>query len=288
MTSVEDVTLRGALRRELAGLVDVDPDLLTDNARLVDDLGLDSLCMMRVIIWLESNGVAINRGRTNPVTVGEALSLLEKTNNVGLSIRLTDATEQIPLGTRPAGMALATDPLAPTLSTSALALTPVQPDDMAFLYGLVALPDTSFRWRYRGAPPSIERFMENVWAGVAVQFVARRHEDGERVGHVVAYAADSTFRHAHVGAVFNPDVAGTGLAAQAVATFIRYLFHVFPFVKVYLEIPGYNWPQMSSGEGRLFQVEGVRRRHHFYAGREWDDYLCAVYADQFSEGGGAD
>jgi hypothetical protein len=77
-----------------------------------------------------------------------------------------------------------------------------------------------------------------------------------------------------------PPHTGTGLAAQAVALFLRYLFHTFPLTKAYLEVPGYNWAQVRSGEGTLFEVEGVLRDHHFYAGRRWDQYLCAIYRDR--------
>jgi len=42
---------------------------------------------------------------------------------------------------------------------------------------------------------------------------------------------------------------------------------------------------VSSGEGRLFHVEGVLREHSYYAGRYWDEYLCAVYSDDVREGG---
>jgi RimJ/RimL family protein N-acetyltransferase len=86
-------------------------------------------------------------------------------------------------------------------------------------------------------------------------------------------------RFGYIGAVFIPEYAGSGEGAQAVAAFLRYLFHTFPFQKLYMEIPGFNWPQVRSGEGRLFQVEGVLRNHSYYAGRQWDEYLCAVYAD---------
>ena len=180
---------------------------------------------------------------------------------------------------------LSVDPLAPVLETPAIWLTPVQPDDLTFLYSIAVHPATSYRWRYRGAPPSVERFAENLWKQVMVQFVARRTADREPVGHLIAFGVDPSTSNAHVGAVFLPEYAGTGLAAQAVATFLRYLFQTFPLRKLYLEIPGFNWPQVSSGEGRLFQVEGVLREHSYYAGRYWDEYLCAVYADQFREGG---
>jgi RimJ/RimL family protein N-acetyltransferase len=115
---------------------------------------------------------------------------------------------------------------------------------------------------------------------VLVQYVVRRNGDGQPVGHVVAYAADQSLHHANLGAVFQPQCTGTGLAAQAVALFARYLFHTFPLHKLYLEIPGYNWPQVRSGEHRLFHVEGVLRDHDYYAGRYWDQYLCAIYPDR--------
>ena len=39
-----------------------------------------------------------------------------------------------------------------------------------------------------------------------------------------------------------------GLAAEMVTLFSRNLFRVFPLRKLYLEIPGFNWDQLSSGE----------------------------------------
>jgi len=272
-------------RQELAAILDCEPELLGDTVRFTHELGLDSLGMMRLITWLQSHGVSVDHsGRLG--SVGELLTLLETTSTPGLSVRLVNPSGQGAIGatTVHIGQRLPVDPLAPVLATPALWMTPVQPDDLTFLYGIAVHPDTSYRWRYRGAPPSVERFAESLWKQVIVQFVARRNEDREPVGHLIAFGADPQMLNAHVGAVFLPEYAGTGLAAQAVATFLRYLFQVFPFRKLYLEIPGFNWPQVRSGEGRLFQVEGVLREHSYYAGRYWDEYLCAVYADQFREG----
>jgi RimJ/RimL family protein N-acetyltransferase len=171
----------------------------------------------------------------------------------------------------------APSPLAPVLSNHDLRLTPVEPDDVRFLYSLATHPETCYRWRYRGVPPQTDRFLADLWAQVLVQFVARRTEDGEPVGHVVAYGADLGQGYAYLGAVFRPPYSGSGLAAQGSAMFIRYLFHAFALRKLYIEVPGFNWPQLSSGEGKLFQVEGIMRDHEHYAGRYWDRYLCAVY-----------
>lgn len=280
------------VRQELAEFLDLDPDRLTDPARLVEDLGLDSLAMMRVVVWLEHQGVVIDGDRAQPARVADLLSLVAAVAAPGVSVRMTSGGGNGggPAGGGPAGgfgvtdvpvpQLSGSDPLAPVLTGHGLRLDPVTPEDTRFLYTLAIAPETSYHWRYRGAPPSLERFTGDMWNQMVVQFVARRIEDNQPVGQVIAYSADPTARFVYVGAVFVPSYTGTGLAAHAVGVFVRYLFHTFPLSKVYLEIPGYNWPQLRSGEGTLFEVEGVLRDHYYYAGRCWDQYLCAIYRDR--------
>jgi RimJ/RimL family protein N-acetyltransferase/aryl carrier-like protein len=276
---------READRHELAELLDLDPAALHDSARLHEELGLDSLARLTLLTWLETRGVLVRTDRDVLASVGDVLALLEKSSSPGLSITVVGPDPRTP-GAADTALPHATGPapalagaLVPRLATPALRLTPVEPDDIGFLYMLATAPETGFRWRYRGAPPPFERFAEELWGQVLVQYVARRAEDHQPVGHVVAYAATQGLRHAHLGAVFHPPYAGSGLAAQAVSLFVNYLFHTFPLRKLYLEIPGFNWPQMQSGAGRLFHVEGILRDHDYYAGQTWDSYLCAIYPD---------
>jgi RimJ/RimL family protein N-acetyltransferase/aryl carrier-like protein len=275
---------RDTHRRELAELLDREPAALSDDARLVDDLGLDSLAMMRLLTWLETRGVLVKTDRAAPASVGELLSWLEKATFPGLSIQVADGKDPRPVGpvdtptwSRPSG-----DQLVPVLDGQAFRLTPVEPNDTGFLYALAVQPETGFRWRYRGAPPPPDRFAVDLWKHTLVQYVARRTTDGQPVGHVVAYGADRDMHHVYLGAAFQPRYAGTGLAAQIVAVFVRYLFHTFPLRKIYLEVPGYNWAQVQSGEDQLFRVEGVLRDHYYYAGGYWDHIVCAIYPDQLS------
>jgi RimJ/RimL family protein N-acetyltransferase/aryl carrier-like protein len=275
---------REAHRQELAQLLDRDPATLPDTAMLRDDPGLDSLAMMSVLSWLETRGVLIDTERDPPASVGEVLSLLDKAALPGLHIRVTDGHDSRPIG--PADVPTQVkqpDPLTPVLATRTLQLTPIQPDDIGFLYSLAAHPQTSFRWRYRGAPPAFDRFVADLWTHVLVQYVVRRTRDNQPVGLVVAYGPDDSLSHAYVGAVFQPQHTGTGLAAQAATIFVRHLFHTFRLRKLYLEIAGFNWPQMQSGEGRLFQIEGILRGHYYYAGRYWDKYIGAIYPEQATE-----
>jgi RimJ/RimL family protein N-acetyltransferase len=265
-------------RGELAELVGRDD--LPDGLRLADFL--DSLGMMTVLVWLESHGVTIADDRARPATVGDVLALLSS----GLSITISPERELAGPTTLP-GLPKPSSPLTPVLTAGAFELMPVQPGDTDFLYWLASHPETCFRWRYRGAPPAYDRFVADLWSRVLVQFTVRRSGDGEPVGHVVGYAADSTMRHAYVGAVFAPAHTGTGLPAQAVHTFVDYLFHTFPLHKLYLEVPGYNWSQLESGAGRLFTVEGVLLGHDYYAGQYWDKRVCAIYRSADPVGGAA-
>lgn len=271
MTAVDVRDRREIHREELSELLGRTP--LPDELRLAD--AVDSLAMMSLLVWLSGRGVTIADDRARPATVGEVLALLDRTAP-NLSITIGPDRELAGPATLPP-LRQAVSPLAPVLTAGGFELTAVQPGDTDFLYWLSCHPETCFRWRYRGVPPAYDRFVADLWSRVLVQFVVRRAEDGEPVGHVVAYAADSTMRHAYVGAVFAPDHTGTGLPAQAVRTFVGYLFHTFPLHKLYLEVPGYNWPQLESGAGRLFDVEGVLSGHDYYAGKYWDKRVCAIY-----------
>jgi RimJ/RimL family protein N-acetyltransferase len=277
-------TDRESHRHELAEVIDREPARLADSATLGDDLALDSLARMNMLAWLSGKGVSIGGASQLPSTVGEVLSRLDAVAGTGVNIRLVDgpgasvgagAANLHPLRAIPS----AGPPLAPVLEDDEIRLSTVEPEDVRFLYALATHPHTCFRWRYRGNPPPIDRFAQDLWSKVLVQFVARRAADGEPVGHVVAYGADMGQGYAYLGAVFQSWYSGTGLAARAVALFVRYLFQTQPLRKLYLEVPGYNWEQVRSGQGRLFQVEGVMRDHEYFAGRYWDRYLCAIYRD---------
>jgi RimJ/RimL family protein N-acetyltransferase/aryl carrier-like protein len=277
MLSSIDSSRRERLRGELAELLDVDAAELTDNARLVDDLSFDSLTMLTLLTWLADHGVRLGAEHRKPARVAELWSLLE-TDGFPLSVRTTDGPDlgptHVPRLPQPAA-----DPLVPVLESGTFRLAPLQPSDVPHLYTLAVRPENCFRWRYRGAPPSPERFTDELWNHVLVQYAVRRGSDGRLAGHVVAYGADQHTSHVSVGAVFDPEHTGSGFAAEIVEVFSRHLFQVFPLRKIYLEIPGYNWPQMRGGEGRYFRVEGVLPEHVYYAGRYWEQYVCAVYPE---------
>ncbi len=290
MTTVQDqqrpadamADRRNAHREELAALLALDSTAMPDSARLTDDLALDSLAMMSLLTWLETRGIVLGDGLAH-LTVGELLTHLERRASYPrLSVRVVgDRAVDGPADFGPAPTGPPTrSPLVPVLENEIMRLTPISGGDVGFLYTLATQPETCFRWRYRGAPPTLDRFTEELTAQVLVQYVARQISDNEPIGHVVAYGGDPVHGHAYVGATFTPRITGTGHAARAVVLFVQYLFHTFPLRKLYLEVPGFNWPLLKSGKGHFFEVEGVLRRHDYYAGEFWDKYLCAIYPQQ--------
>ena len=46
-------------------------------------------------------------------------------------------------------------------------------------------------------------------------------------------------------------------------------------------MPIYNWSQFSCVVDVFFHLEGVLRDHTFYNDRHWDEYLVAIYRDEW-------
>lgn len=159
-------------------------------------------------------------------------------------------------------------------------LTPVVPEMHRWLYELAISEAVGFRWRFRGTIPPFEVFVRELWNGVLTQFVSVSARDGSPQGLVVAYNQDFVQGFAYVGAVFSPSVTGTGVAIEAVGLFTEYLFGTWPFRKLYLEMPEFNYSQIASGAGSYFEVEGRLRNNDFYAGRYWDKLILAVYPER--------
>jgi RimJ/RimL family protein N-acetyltransferase len=164
-------------------------------------------------------------------------------------------------------------------------LVPVLPQATQFLYGLAVSPDVGFRWRYRGSVPPYQKFEQELWQGMLAQFLVESIQTNQPAGHVICYNPDLSLGHAYVGAAMAPQYLGTGIAAEPVRLFINYLFDVWPFHKLYLELPEFNYTQFASAGGRGLHVEARLRDHDYYRGRRWDRLILAAYRPG-EDGGG--
>ncbi|MCK9899643.1 GNAT family N-acetyltransferase [Frankia sp. Cpl3] len=159
-------------------------------------------------------------------------------------------------------------------------LAPVLPPAHPFLYELAVSPDVGFRWRYRGSVPSYAQFEQELWPGMIVQFLVESLQTGEPAGNVICYNPDLGLGHAYVGAAMAGRYSGSGIAIEPVVLFTQYLFDVYPFRKLYFELPEFNLEQFGSAVGDRLRLEGRLIDHDYYRGRYWDRVILALYRDE--------
>lgn len=233
-------------------------DELRDPAEALD--GLDSLERLDLLDWIAQRGVVVE------------LAALTEARTVGALRDLYVAAR----GTQEAAPPPA-DPPPGILRTPFFQLEPINADVMPYLYQLAVSSDVGYRWRFRGAVPDYPTFESTFWQGSLAQLVAIDLRTELPAGHVVCYNPDPGQGYAYLGAVFAPEYAGDGRSGDAVRCFVRYVFTTWSFRKLYMEVPGFNYPQIASGEGEWFDVEGRLRGHDYYGGRWWDHHTLAVY-----------
>jgi len=169
----------------------------------------------------------------------------------------------------------------PRLSTPQIYLRPLSSDDYRSLQSAEARPELLVRWRFRGATPSPERWLQSVWSTTLAQFLVVARSGDRPLGLVVAYKPDFELRHAYLAATqFSPERREPALI-MGVALFVDYLFTCFDLRKLYMEVPEYNFAPFATGVDRFFSIEGRLRQHRFYGGEYWDELILAVHRDQW-------
>jgi RimJ/RimL family protein N-acetyltransferase len=69
---------------------------------------------------------------------------------------------------------------------------------------------------------------------------------------------------------------------MGIGLFFEYVFGCWDVRKLYMEVAEYNFPQMESGIGRFFELEGRLRNHTYLAGKHWDQLTLALYRDAWT------
>ncbi len=278
----------GDLLSERAG---VRREKLDFHARLSADLGLDSFALLGLSGMMAELGIGFTERdwlaiETVDDLYGYYSDRVAGGEFVGSTAGSPTSTD-LPTGQVPSVSDESDDgkPVPPQRVGNFFRLAPVLPSSVPFLYELAIAPDVGFRWRYRGAVPSYQQFESELWQGMLVQFMVESLETGQPAGHVICYNPDFALGHAYVGAAMVGSYGGSGIAVEPVALFTQYLFDVWPFRKLYFEMPEFNYRQFASVTGSALQVEGRLQGHEYYRGRRWDRLILAAYRD---EGDGGD
>jgi hypothetical protein len=143
--------------------------------------------------------------------------------------------------------------------------------------------DLAVRWRFRGMTPSPEQWLQRTWSGVLAQFVVVGRATGKPLGLVTCYQANFQDGHAYLAVVGFGDSARTPLVILAFALFVDYVFSMWNFCKVYMEVPEYNMPQFATGRGRFLDEEGRLRGHLYTSGERYDQVILAIHRQKWLE-----
>jgi RimJ/RimL family protein N-acetyltransferase len=164
------------------------------------------------------------------------------------------------------------------MRTATIRLRPIMEADYPQMYASALDPRWSFRWRYRGATPSMQEFVAQVSQGILSQFMVERLSDRRAIGLVSCYNARTDLGWAYLAftRVSTPTAAGGAEMMEGGFLFITFLFRNWSFRKLYAEVPGWNWDQFASGAGAFFTVEGVLTDHEYFDGRFWDQRIVAL------------
>jgi diamine N-acetyltransferase len=161
-------------------------------------------------------------------------------------------------------------------------LEPVVAADVDFLYKVTTAPEISYRWRYRGEIPSEETFAQQLLQTSSPQFTVWLKDKSQRIGHVITHDMNLRDRTTYIGTVIAPGLVGEGLAVDATAAFIDFLFRAWDLRKIYGHTPTFNLPDFKSAMGRGIVEEGRLGQHLYADGKYWDVHILALYRETWA------
>ena len=263
--------------------LDDEPIPVTLDTSPIDDLEFDSLQLVQIIgelgqltgnvaqlDWREVTGAYVN-----------FRALYELYRRTLKAQSLLPSSIPMPGSSAPrSGTGL---PSPSSLAGNLVRLRPLRQGDLPALYEIAIADEVAWRWRFAGAIPSFEVFVQGLNSAVLTQLVMSPHQSDEVLGLHIAYKAELRNRYCYLASVSRPDLIGTGVGFEGSVVFLNHIFSAWDLHKVYIEATQFNYATYASGSGTFFQLEGRLREHHYWHDRRWDQYLLAVYrADFFS------
>jgi RimJ/RimL family protein N-acetyltransferase len=169
-------------------------------------------------------------------------------------------------------------------------LIPIMPTHYRALYQITLEPEVASSWEpsYQGG--SFETWTRRLWDGVLCQYAVQHRDNQDRPnrsldGLARCYGANMRHGTARISVFTSQRTHSSGFGAEATALLIDFLFHMYPFRKLYMEALEYNYVKFSHAVGRYFDVEAILRGHEIHAGIAWDSYLLAVSREKWMEHG---
>ena len=160
-------------------------------------------------------------------------------------------------------------------------LRAVLPGEYEDLYLRETSGANSRRGGLEGATPAFEDWVRQRAAGSLARFVVLDSGDHRRLGLVTIFNADLRNGHAHLALSSFDATRPSPLVMIGAGLAIEHAFSSWPFRKLYMDVAEYDFDQLSSGVGRLFEEEGRLTGHHYLDGRHWDHRILALSRERW-------
>jgi RimJ/RimL family protein N-acetyltransferase len=177
----------------------------------------------------------------------------------------------------------AADLRAPSLRGPNVYLRPVTPDDYRSLHAAELSEELGPRWRFRGATPSPEQWSQATWDSTLAQFLVVDRGADRPIGIAAVHQANFRDGFAYLSAARFEPSRPSPVMMLGIALFLDYVFYCWDFRKLYMEVPEYNYEQLSSIVDRFAQLEGRLQDHLYLGGRYWDQMILAIHREQWNE-----
>ncbi len=249
-------------------------------ARLIEDLGLDSLQMLDLLLLLDALDAHIEPEAIARVTRMRDLHRLfvdrwTLAQHAGLVCESTPPG-WIPETTRGRMRGVGSQRLTGLRSR----LRALRASDEEFLYDLVQQSPGASLARH-GKGPNPRSFSADLWRGVLDQrLILDRTSDGP-IGLVAARNADARRGVAWLEVTLHPRVQGRGWPFESVMLFVDHLFRGWPLRKLYAEVLAGHLDDVASGVGRLFVEEGRLAAHEYVDGGWSDLHILALFRERW-------
>ena len=105
---------------------------------------------------------------------------------------------------------------------------------------------------------------------------------GEQLVGYVGYAfIDLENGNFFAGTYIKPGYRKSPINTEAWLIFLDYMFQYFPVKKVVSSVLDFNKNSLDNITSAGFKIEGIRKRHAFVQGEYHDEYLIAMFKDEF-------
>ena len=131
---------------------------------------------------------------------------------------------------------------------------------------------------YNGFKNKIESSIDGV-NSIYLFVVEKKSEN--LIGYIGSNHIDIENGNFFVSTYIKPVYRKTGVNIEAGILFFNYMFKYFPVKKAISGVFSYNKDSLDNAISAGFKVEGIRKKHVFVKGEYHDEYLIAMFKEDF-------